>query len=201
MEAPARFARTAIHAYHKHAYDSPRLPPVTAKLDSNRHLGFLLNDIARLLRRNFDRRLQSLGLTQAQWRAIAHLSRHEGMTQIALADSLEVQAITLARLIDRMQSAGWVERRNHPSDRRAVQLYLTGKCQPILAEMQNRAAETLAEALAGIPAASQQQVVEALQRMKVNLVAAEAAVATPDSKPRKNRHVGRTATARAERAR
>ncbi len=174
---------------------------MTAKQDSDRHLGFLLNDIARLLRRNFDRRLQSLGLTQAQWRALAHLSRNEGMTQIALADSLEVQAITLARLIDRMESAGWVERRNHPSDRRAVQLYLTSKCQPILAEMQSRATETLAEALAGVPVAAQQQIVEALQRMKQNLVAAEGAVTAVDSKPRMNRHVGRTATPRAERAR
>ena len=79
-----------------------------------------------------DRRLQSLGLTQAQWRAIVHLSRSEGMTQATLAESLEIQPITLTRLIDRMESAGWVERRTHPLDRRAVQLYLTPQSQPIL---------------------------------------------------------------------
>ena len=161
------------------------------KLDSDRKLGFLVNDLARLLRRNFDRRLQSLGLTQVQWRAIAHLSRNEGMTQIALADILEVQAITLTRLIDRMETAGWVERRSHPSDRRAMQLYLTGKCQPILAEMQSRASETLEEALAGIAAATEQQVVAALQRMKTNLVAAETAAIAVEPKTRMNRHVGR----------
>ncbi len=91
---------------------------------TDRTLGFLVSDIARLLRRNMDRRLQSLGLTQAQWRAIVHLSRSEGMTQAMLAESLEIQPITLTRLIDRMESAGWVERRTHPLDRRAVQLYL-----------------------------------------------------------------------------
>lgn len=164
---------------------------VAIKFDSDRKLGFLINDLARLLRRNFDRRLQSLGLTQAQWRALAHLSRNEGMTQVALAEILEVQAITLTRLIDRMESAGWVERRNHPSDRRAMQLYLTAKCQPILAEMQRRASETLAETMSGIGPGTEQQVVEALQRMKNNLVAAEAAALAQESKTRMNRDVGR----------
>jgi MarR family transcriptional regulator, transcriptional regulator for hemolysin len=179
------------HAYHEHAYYFIGNRAVGLKFDSDRKLGFLINDLARLLRRNFDRRLQSLGLTQAQWRAIAHLSRNEGMTQVALAEILEVQAITLTRLIDRMQSAGWVERRSHPSDRRAVQLYLTGKCQPILAEMQSRASETLAEALAGIATGAEQQVVDALQRMKTNLVTAETAALAVEPKTRMHRDVGR----------
>jgi MarR family transcriptional regulator for hemolysin len=168
-------------------------------LDSERNLGFLLHDVARLLRRNFDRRLQSLGLTQAQWRAIVHLSRSEGMTQIALADSLDVQAITIARLIDRMESAGWVQRRNHPLDRRAVQLYLTPRCQPILAEMERRASETFDEALTGLPAATQKHVVDALQRMKQNLVAAESAAASIQP-PRTKKDGGRKPT-RLQRAR
>jgi DNA-binding MarR family transcriptional regulator len=165
-----------------------------------RKLGFLINDVARLLRRNFDRRLQSLGLTQVQWRAIANLARSEGMTQVALAEILEVQAITLTRLIDRLETAGWVERRSHPSDRRAVQLYLTPKCQPILAEMQSRASETIVEASAGIAAGAEQQVVEALLRMKANLVAAETAVSAVEPKTRMTKDVGRK-SARIGRAR
>jgi DNA-binding MarR family transcriptional regulator len=102
---------------------------MTAKLPAPNHLGLLVSDIARLLRRNMDRRLQSLGLTQAQWRAIARLARSEGMTQAALAESLEIQPITLTRLVDRMEKAGWVERRTHPLDRRAVQLYLAPRSQ------------------------------------------------------------------------
>lgn len=141
-------------------------------------LGFLVADIARLMRRNVDRRLQSLNLTQAQWRAIVHLSRSEGMTQGALAESLEIQPITLTRLVDRMQSAGWVERRTHPLDRRAVQLFLTPKSQPILDEMHARAAETLNEATRGIAPRAQRQLVATLEQVKHNLAAAEAAAAS-----------------------
>jgi MarR family transcriptional regulator, transcriptional regulator for hemolysin len=173
---------------------------VGVKLEYDRHLGYLVNDLARLLRRNFNRRVQSLGLTQAQWRAIAHLSRKEGLTQTELADRLDVQAITLTRLIDRMQNAGWVERRDHPSDRRAVQLFLTGKCEPILAEMQSRAADTLRDALTGIASGAQQQLVEALERMKRNLAACEDAAATTETKTRTNKDVGRK-PARLKRAR
>ncbi len=79
---------------------------VTKPFDPDRSLGVLISDVARLLRRNFDRRLQSLGLTQAQWRAIVHVSRSEGMNQVALAECLEIQPITVARLIDRMESSG-----------------------------------------------------------------------------------------------
>lgn len=140
---------------------------------SDRTLGFLVADIARLLRRSMDRRLQSLGLTQAQWRAIVHLSRSEGMTQAQLADSLEIQPITLTRLIDRMESAGWVERRTHPLDRRAVQLYLTSQSQPILEEMHARAADTLSEATHGVSPRAQRQLIATLEQIKNNLGSAE----------------------------
>jgi DNA-binding MarR family transcriptional regulator len=150
---------------------------------TDRTVGFLIADLARLLRRNMDRRLQSLGLTQAQWRAIVHLSRSEGMTQAALAESLEIQPITLTRLIDRMESAGWVERRTHPLDRRALQLYLTPQSQPILAEMHARATDTLSEALRGIAPRAQREALATLERMKHNLVAAEHAVTSTDTGP------------------
>lgn len=140
---------------------------------TDRALGFLVSDIARLLRRNMDRKLQSLRLTQAQWRAIVHLSRNEGMTQVALAESLEIQPITLTRLIDRMESAGWVERRTHPLDRRAVQLYLTAQAQPILEQMHARASDTLSEALRGVSPRAQRQLVTTLEQIKHNLGAAE----------------------------
>jgi DNA-binding MarR family transcriptional regulator len=103
--------------------------------DPKRSLGFLLTETARLIRRNFDRRVQPLGLTQTQWRAIAHLKHNEGIKQATLAEILEVQPITLARLIDRMERDGWVERRPDPNDRRAVQLFLTDKVEPVVAQM------------------------------------------------------------------
>jgi DNA-binding MarR family transcriptional regulator len=152
------------------------MPPVVW---TDRTLGFLVSDIARLLRRNIDRRLQSLRLTQAQWRAIVHLSRNEGITQAMLAESLEIQPITLTRLIDRMENAGWVERRTHPLDRRAVQLFLTAQSQPILEEMHARAADTLSDATRGVAPRAQKQLVATLEQIKQNLIAAEtAAVST-----------------------
>jgi DNA-binding MarR family transcriptional regulator len=142
---------------------------------TDRALGFLLADISRLLRRSMDRRLQSLELTQAQWRAIVHLSRNEGMTQAALAESLEIQPITLTRLLDRMEGAGWLERRTHPLDRRAVQVFLTPKSQPILEEMHARASEVLAEATRGLTPRVQRQLIAALEQIKQNLIAADVA--------------------------
>src|SRR5690349_13434160 len=126
-----------------------------------------------------DRRLQSLGLTQAQWRAIVHLSRSEGMTQAALAESLEIQPITVTRLVDRMENAGWVERRTHPLDRRAVQLYLTAQSQPILEEMHARAADTLSDATRGLSPRAQRQLAATLEQIKQNLIAAENAAISP----------------------
>lgn len=159
---------------------------MTAKLPAPSHLGLLVSDIARLLRRNMDRRLQALGLTQAQWRAIGRLSRSQGMTQAALADALEIQPITLTRLVDRMQRDGWVERRTHPRDRRAVQLYLTPRSQPILEEMHARAAETLGEGTRGVGAGTLKQLLDTLEEIKKNLVAAE--IAVPQSKSPGARH-------------
>jgi MarR family transcriptional regulator, transcriptional regulator for hemolysin len=166
---------------------------------TDRTLGFLVADLARLLRRNMDRRLQSLGLTQAQWRAIVHLSRSEGMTQAALAESLEIQPITLTRLIDRMEGAGWVERRTHPLDRRAVQLFLTPQSQPILEEMHARAGDTLNEATRGVSPRAQRQLVATLEQIKHNLTAADPAAASSEQ-PGTTRH-GRTKLAKPVRAR
>jgi DNA-binding MarR family transcriptional regulator len=162
--------------------------------DADRSVGFLISDLARLLRRSFDRRVQALGLTQAQWRAILNLSRAEGMTQSALAEALEVQPITLARLVDRMEAAGWVERRNHPLDRRAVQLYLTAKSEPLLTEMQRRARGLLDEATAGLSASDARAFVATLQHIKRNLSAAEEAAATFNTTARNQDDGGRKST-------
>ncbi|HEX6842884.1 MAG TPA: MarR family transcriptional regulator, partial [Stellaceae bacterium] len=79
--------------------------------DPERSFGFLLHDIARLMRKRFDQRARSLNLSRAQWQLLVHLSRHEGITQSGLAEILEIENITVGRLVDRMEEAGWVERR------------------------------------------------------------------------------------------
>src|SRR4051812_9261819 len=93
-------------------------------------LGFLLADVSRLMRRAFQQRLEGSSLTLAQARALIYVSRHEGVRQIDLADLLEIQPITLARLIDQLAAAGLVERRPDPTDRRAYQVFLTSAAAP-----------------------------------------------------------------------
>ena len=99
-------------------------------------LGFLLNDMSRIMRKRFDRRARDLGLTRAQWRVLTRLRMRQGINQTTLADWLEVEPITLARHIDRLEEKGWVERRSDPNDRRAWLLYLDDSVRPILDEMQ-----------------------------------------------------------------
>lgn len=141
--------------------------------DPDQSIGFLLNDVARLLRRNFSRRAGDLGLPQAQWQALAYLSRQEGVNQVTLAETLEVQPITLARLIDRLQAAGLVDRRPDPQDRRAVRLYLTPAAQPLLDRMWAFAALSREDAMADLPDESRAALLQALQHMKRNLLAGE----------------------------
>jgi DNA-binding MarR family transcriptional regulator len=143
--------------------------------DPERSLGFLIHDVARLLRRNFNRGVQALGLTQTQWRAIAQLSRNEGINQVTLADILEIQPISLVRLLDRMQASGLIERRPDPRDRRAMRLYLTPAAEPILATLRKQAAETHRQALGAMPEEGHEQLIEALRTLKCNLLAEETA--------------------------
>ena len=142
-------------------------------LQDSTSLGFLIADVSRLLRRDFDRRVRALRLTQAQWRAIAHLQRTDGIRQSALAERLEVAPITLGRLVDRLEASGWVSRKSDPIDRRASLLFLTPKAGPILDEMRAHAKDAMREALSGVPQRARKELLKALERMKDNLSAVE----------------------------
>src|SRR5215470_8639115 len=115
-----------------------------------RSLGFLLHDVSRLLRRRFDGRARTIGLTRAQWSVLAHLSRYEGINQTALADILEIEPITLVHQLDRLEAAGWIERRLDPQDRRVRLLSLKELGRTILAKLQKLGLETKAEAVIGL---------------------------------------------------
>ena len=149
--------------------------------DLNRTLGFLLHDASRLRRKRFDRRARTLGLTRAQWRVLSQLRRREGINQSALADILEVENITMGRHIDRLEDAGWVERRPDPEDRRAWRLYLAGKVQPILDGMRVLSNETREEALAGLSPDQRDILIDGLVTIKDNLLRREAAESEDDA--------------------
>jgi DNA-binding MarR family transcriptional regulator len=114
------------------------------------HIGFLLSDVARLTRKRFDERARSMGATRAQWKTLFTLSRNEGLNQGALAELLEVEPITLCRMIDRLEDAGLVERRRDPADRRAWRIYLTADAGPVIERLRSLAAEMFEAALGGM---------------------------------------------------
>jgi MarR family transcriptional regulator for hemolysin len=137
--------------------------------DPNQSIGFIINDVARLLRRNFDRRAQAVGLTRSQWVVLAHLRRTDGLRQTELADLLEVEPITLARLVDRLESDGWVKRQNDANDRRAKRVFLTEKVSPILKQMQLIGKEIREEAMIGMDETKREILKEILLEMRGNL--------------------------------
>jgi DNA-binding MarR family transcriptional regulator len=139
--------------------------------------GFLVSDVARMLRENFRITAPELGLTLAQARVLVHLSRNEGISQVALSSILEIQPITLLRQIDRLEKAQLVERRAHPSDRRAQQLYLMPRSQALVTRIFERSAQDQARVMAGLSDAERSQLQAWLMRIKANL--AQMAAATP----------------------
>src|SRR5262249_42644749 len=97
-----------------------------------REFAFVLNDVARLLRTYADQRARQLGMTRAQWAVLARLEHNEGLKQTELAEILDLQPITLTRLVDRLCASGLIERRADPSDRRVKRLYLTPQARPLM---------------------------------------------------------------------
>jgi MarR family transcriptional regulator for hemolysin len=141
-------------------------------MNSNPTLGFLLHDVARLLRKRFERRAKCLGLTRSQWQTLAYLSNNEGIHQGGLAEILEIEPITLVRILDKLAERGLIERRQHPTDRRIWLLYMREAAHPILAEMRELGDVTRAEALAGVTAEQREALFAILSEMKTNLVVA-----------------------------
>ncbi len=134
-------------------------------MDLDRSFGFLVNDVARLFGRRFSQNGNRLGLTRAQCRTLGYLTRNEGINQAGLADLLEIRPMTLVRQIDRMEEAGWIERRPDPADRRARRLFLTAKARPILGRIWDVANETRDEALVGLSPAEAKQLIDLLGRV------------------------------------
>ncbi|MGW8270169.1 MAG: MarR family winged helix-turn-helix transcriptional regulator [Burkholderiales bacterium] len=137
--------------------------------DLSRNFGFLLNDVARLLRTTYDRRVKSLGLTRSQWWVLTHLFRAQGTTQSELAEVLEIEKPTLGRLLDRLEAKGWVRREHDAHDRRAWRVYLSESAEPAMKTMRAVAAEVRRDAMAGLSADERERFVDLLIAVKGNL--------------------------------
>lgn len=132
-------------------------------------LGAQLSDAARLMRRAFDSRARNIGVTRPQWQVLSVLKRHEGVNQGALAELLDVEPITVCRMVDRLQEADLVERRADPADRRSWRLYLLPKAEELLGHLRPLADGMLEEALEGIEPADRQALGAMLDRIRQNL--------------------------------
>lgn len=132
-------------------------------------VGLSVHDVARMIRRDFDRRAREEGLTRARWQVLWHLDRHQGVHQAALAEILDVAPISLTRQLERLEQKGLVERRPDPSDRRRRRLYLTEAATPALERLRELAALTRERALGGLSNEQIETFKEVLETMRGNL--------------------------------
>jgi DNA-binding MarR family transcriptional regulator len=155
-------------------------------VDRLRNFGFILKNLERLYTKRFEILAQELSLTLPQCKALFHLSRNEGISQKRLTELAEIEPMTLVRILDRMESDGWVERRPDPNDRRARTLYVTSGATPILEQIDKLSAQMRADALAGLNAEQRNQLMTLLEHVYQNLLPAKvepASAAKPAALP------------------
>ena len=137
-----------------------------------REFAFLINDVGRLLRTYADQQARQFGMTRAQWAVLARLEYAEGLKQSELAELLDLQPITLTRLVDRLCTNGLIERRADPADRRAKRLYLTEQARPLMNRLADLGENIMATVLEGLDAAKIEQMTADLSGVRDNLRAA-----------------------------
>jgi MarR family transcriptional regulator for hemolysin len=135
----------------------------------HREFAFLLSDVARLLRTMTDQRAKDVGSSRARWAVLVRIERCEGQSQNELAASLDIQPITLGRLVDKLCEEGLVDRRPDPTDRRIKRLHLTEKAHPVLEQLADMGAQMMGKALAGIDSAALEGMIRDLGLIKQNL--------------------------------
>ncbi|HET9717121.1 MAG TPA: MarR family transcriptional regulator [Pseudolabrys sp.] len=134
-----------------------------------REFAFMIMDVARLLRTYADQRARQFGISRAQWAVLIRIHRHEGLKQSELADVLDLQPITLTRLLDRLAANGLIERRADANDRRANRLYLKPAAKPLLDRLGELGADMMETVLHGISSQSIERMLKELGTVKTNL--------------------------------
>ena len=140
-------------------------------MDQHQNFGFLLHDVTRLYQRRFEQRSARLSLTLPQCKTLFLIARNEGISQRQLADLADIDAMSIVRILDRMEADGWVERRADPQDRRARRLAITVQARPILERILEMGAATRTEVLDGLNVEQRDQLVALLERCHTNLQA------------------------------
>jgi MarR family transcriptional regulator for hemolysin len=140
---------------------------MTGSVDMN--FLFALGEVQRLMRAYADKEAARYGITRAQWAVLAKVERSEGMKQTELAEQLEMQPITLTRLIDKLCDNGWIERRGDETDRRVNRLHLKKAARPLLGKLAGLKSEITATALEGISPSEAERLVSQLESIKENV--------------------------------
>src|SRR5471030_2222243 len=148
---------------------------------------FTLGELQRLVRLYADKQARRYGITRAQWAVLAKVERSEGLKQTELAELMEMQPITLTRLIDRLCDNGWIERRSDDSDRRVNRLYLRKAARPLLAKLSGLRSELTATALEGINSSDASRLLAQLEAIKENV---RNAIADAEQSARKEQRYG-----------
>jgi len=183
------------------AYDLATALYNASMSNPDEHIGFMISDVARLMRTVFDRRVRRLGLTRAQWLALTRLHRRPGASQSELADMMEVEKATVGRLIDRLEAKGWVERRSQAGDRRVNRVYLTSEAERLHKRIWHIAETTVEDALAQLSQREAAQLRKLLGRVKSRLIGmAEAPVPELAARDRDLEAIGCKAKAAARQA-
>jgi MarR family transcriptional regulator, transcriptional regulator for hemolysin len=130
---------------------------------------FTLGEVQRMMRAYADREAARYGITRAQWAVLAKVERNEGMKQSELAEQMEMQPITLTRLIDKLCDNGWIERRGDETDRRVNRLYLRKAARPLLGKLAGLRSELTATALEGISPTDAHRMLTQLEMVKENV--------------------------------
>ena len=141
--------------------------------DHSRDLLYLLHDTARLLRVEADKRARATGMTRAQWVLLLRVRDRPGLSQKELSELLEVEPITVARLVDRLEGRGMVERRADPRDRRIWRLHLRPAADPVLKEIEVQRIALRELISAGLDPDTLRAATDGLIRMKVNILAVD----------------------------
>lgn len=140
-----------------------------SKIPVSREIAVGLIDVARLLRTYADQRARQFGISRAQWTVLMRLDRFEGLKQSELAEVLDLQPISLTRLLDRLAGNGLIERRPDPNDRRANRLYLTPAARPLLKQLSELGEDVMATVLDGLDDATRERLLRDLDAIKDNL--------------------------------
>ena len=144
-----------------------------------REIAFTIMDVARLLKTYADQRARQFGISRAQWAVLIRIERTEGLKQSELAELLDLQPISLTRLLDRLADNGLIERRADPNDRRANRLYLTAAAKPLLARLTELGGDMMETVLDGLDVKSIERMLKQLVTLKDNLRRAISANAQP----------------------